>query len=142
MAGAELDGRVTAADLGLGRLVRKNGGFIGAVLALRSSLVESQRPALVGLVPADTRHAIRAGSQLIGVDAPARPGAVTPKQGFVSSATPSAFLRHAVALAFLENGAARHGEELVAASPLSNESTRVRVVSPVFVDADNTRLKG
>ena len=142
VAGAELDGRVTAADLGLGRLVRKNGGFIGAVLALRSSLVESQRPALVGLVPADTRHAIRAGSQLIGVDAPARPGAVTPKQGFVSSATPSAFLGHAVALAFLENGAARHGEELVAASPLSNESTRVRVVSPVFVDADNTRLKG
>ena len=142
VAGGELDGRVTAADLGLGKLVRKTGGFVGAALAQRSSLLDPHRPVLVGLVPLDAKDVIRTGSQLIGAHATARPGEVVPKQGFVSSATPSALLGHAIALAFLEDGAARHGQELVAASPLSGESTRVRVVSPVFVDADNTRLKG
>ena len=142
VAGGELDGRVTAADLGLGKLARKAGGFVGAALAQRSALVEPHRPALVGLVPVDTRQPIRAGSQLIEVHETAHPGAVVAKQGFVSSATPSAFLGHSIALAFLENGSARHGLELIAASPLSGESTRVRVVSPVFVDAENTRLKG
>jgi sarcosine oxidase subunit alpha len=142
VAGGELDGRTTAADLGLGKLVRKSGGFVGAALGQRSFLLDAQRPALVGLVPVNPKDVIRGGSQLIGLDATAQPGAVVPKQGFVSSATPSAFLGHAIALAFLENGALRHGQELIAASPLSNESTRVRVVSSVFVDPDNTRLKG
>jgi sarcosine oxidase subunit alpha len=142
VAGGELDGRTTAADLGLGKLVRKSGGFVGAALGQRSFLLDAQRPALVGLVPVNPKDVIRGGSQLIGLDATAQPGAVVPKQGFVSSATPSAFLGHAIALAFLENGALRHGQELIAASPLSSESTRVRVVSSVFVDPDNTRLKG
>jgi len=79
---------------------------------------------------------------LIDPEVTVQPGAVVQKQGFVSSATPSAFLGHAIALAFLANGVARHGQELIAASPLSDESTRVRVVSPLFVDPDNTRLKG
>ena len=142
VAGSELDGRVTAADLGLGKLPRKAGGFVGAALAQRSSLVEPHRPTLVGLVPVDNKQQIRSGSQLIDLHETVRPGAVVAKQGFVSSATPSALLGHCIALAFLENGGARHGQELIAASPLSGESTRVRVVSPVFVDADHTRLKG
>ena len=142
VAGGELDGRTTASDLGLGKLVRKSGGFVGAALGQRSFLLDAQRPILVGLVPINPNEAIRCGSQLIGPEVTAKPGEVVPKQGFVSSATPSAFLGHAIALAFLENGALRHGQELIAASPISNESTRVRVVSPVFLDPDNTRLKG
>jgi sarcosine oxidase subunit alpha len=142
VAGGELDGRTTAADLGLGKLVRKSGGFVGAALGQRSFLLDAQRPTLVGLVPINPNEAIRCGSQLIGSDVTVPAGAVVPKQGFVSSATPSAFLGHAIALAFLENGALRHGQELIAASPISNESTRVRVVSPVFLDPDNSRLKG
>ena len=141
-AGGELDGRTTAADLGLGKLVRKSGGFIGAALGQRSSLCDAQRPTLVGLVPVNPNDVIRCGSQLIDPEVTVQPGAVVQKQGFVSSATPSAFLGHAIALAFLANGVARHGQELIAASPLSDESTRVRVVSPLFVDPDNTRLKG
>ena len=142
VAGGELDGRVTAADLGLGKLVRKSGGFVGAALAQRSALVDPNRPVLVGVVPVDPQALIRAGSQLIGTDVTVRAGEAVPKQGFVSSATPSALLGHSIGLAFLDNGAARHGEELVAASPLSGESTRVRVVPPVFVDPESARLKG
>ena len=145
VAGNELDGRTTAADLGLGKLVRKGGGYVGAALAQRSGLIDPRRPALVGLVPLDGKTAIRAGSQLVAsgqVVQVVQTGLVVPKQGFVSSATPSEFLGHPVALAFLENGAARQGDELVAASPISGDIVPVRVVSPVFVDPDHARLKG
>ena len=142
VAGNELDGRVTAADLGLGKLVRKGGGFIGAALAARRGLTDSHRAALVGLVPVDGKTTIRAGSQLVASDREARLGGVVLKHGFVSSATPSAFLGSPIALGFLENGNARHGEELIAASPLSREFVRVRIVPPVFVDPEHARMKG
>ena len=142
VAGNELDGRTTPADLGLGKLVRKNGGFIGAALAKRSGLLDTRRASLVGLIPVDGTSNIRAGSQLVATEIEARAAGVVAKQGFVSSSTPSEFLGHPIALAFLDNGASRIGQEVIAASPLSNEFVRVRVVSPVFVDPDNQRLKG
>ena len=142
VAGGELDGRMTAADLGLGKLVRKGGGFVGAALARREALVDPKRPALVGLEPADGKTPIRAGSQLVATEVEARAGGVVAKQGFVTSATPSPLLGHPIALAFLENGPARHGQEIVAASPISNEYVRVRIVSPVFHDPDNSKMKG
>lgn len=142
VAGNELDGRTTAADLGLGKLVRKSGGFQGAALAQRSALTDPSRPALIGLVAVDGISTIRAGSQLVASDFSTREPALVDKQGFVSSSTPSAFLGHPIALGFLRDGASRYGEELVAASPISGEFTQVRVVSPVFVDSDNGRLKG
>jgi hypothetical protein len=130
------------ADLGLGKLVRKNGGFIGAALAKRTGLTDTQRASLVGLVPVDGVSTIRSGSQLVATELDARASGVVAKQGFVSSSTPSEFLGHPIALAFLDNGAKRMGQEIIAASPLSNEFVRVRVVSPVFVDPENQRLKG
>ena len=142
VAGNELDGRTTPADLGLGKLVRKDGGFIGAVLAKRAGLIDAQRASLVGLIPVDGISTIRAGSQLVATELDARAPGVVAKQGFVSSSTPSEFLGHPIALAFLENGTKRMGQEVIAASPLSNEFVRVRVVSPVFVDPENQRLKG
>ena len=142
VTGNELDGRTTAADVGMGRLVRKDRGFIGAALAQREGLVDPLRPALVGLVPVDGKSAIRAGAHLVADEQTARAGGVVPKQGFVSSATPSEFLGHAIALAFVERGTERHGEELIAASPLSNEYTRVRIVAPAFFDPDGSRMKG
>ena len=142
VAGNELDGRTTPADLGLGKLVRKNGGFVGAALAKRSGLTDTRRASLVGLIPVDGVATIRAGSQLVATELEARAPGVVAKQGFVSSSTPSEFLGHSIALAFLDNGANRLGQEMIAASPLSNEFVRVRVVSPVFVDPDHQRLKG
>ena len=142
VAGNELDGRTTPADLGLGKLVRKNGGFVGAALAKRTGLTDTQRASLVGLIPVDGVSKIRAGSQIVATEIEARASGVVAKQGFVSSSTPSEFLGHPIALAFLDNGAKRIGQEVIAASPLSNEFVRVRVVSPVFVDPENQRLKG
>jgi sarcosine oxidase subunit alpha len=141
VAGNELDGRVTAQDLGLGRLLRKNGGFVGAALAARPALLDPGRAVLVGLVSIDGQTPIRAGSQLLAGNDEARVGALPAKQGFVSSAALSEYLGHPIALGFLQDGAQRLEQELIATSPLSRESVRVRVVHRVFVDPDNTRLK-
>jgi sarcosine oxidase subunit alpha len=142
VTGNELDGRTTAADVGLGRLMRSGGGHIGAALAGRDALTDLARPTLVGLVPVDGRSAIRTGSHLVASEVDARSGGFVAKPGVVTSATPSAFLGHPIALALLENGGRRHGEELIAASPLSNEFVRVRVGPPVFVDPEHARMKG
>jgi sarcosine oxidase subunit alpha len=165
VTGNELDGRTTAADVGLGRLVRKGGGFIGAALLAREGLSDPARPALVGLVPVDGKSAIRAGSHLVSDEKDEKgSGSVrvlrrtnlpnslpepdpfssfsSSKLGVVTSATPSAFLGHPIALALLADGNARHGDELVAASPLSNEFVRVKVGPPVFVDPEHARMKG
>ncbi len=142
VAGSELDGRTTPADLGLAKLARQGGGYIGAQLLQRQALQDPRRPCLVGLVPVDGKTVIRAGSQLVASELEAKSPGVVAKQGFVSCSTPSAFLGHPIALGFLENGHARLGQEVIAASPLSSEFVRVRIVHPVFVDPDNTRLKG
>jgi sarcosine oxidase subunit alpha len=140
VAGNEIDGRVTAQDLGLGRLLRKNGGYIGAALAARPALRDSGRPVLVGLLSVDGKTPIRVGSQLLAGKQEARVDAPAAKQGFVSSSALSEFLGHPIALGFLQDGAARLGQELIAASPLLRETVRVRVVPSVFVDPENTRL--
>ena len=142
VTGNELDGRTTATDVGMARLMRKDGRYIGAALAAREGLTDPSRPALVGLVAVDGQSVIRAGSHLVADASLARAGGVVAKQGFVTSATPSEFLGQSIALAFVERGNERHGEELVAASPLSDEYTRVRIGPPVFFDPDGERMKG
>ena len=49
VAGPELDGRTTARDLGLGRMLSTRKAFIGQTLMARPGLADPQRPALVGL---------------------------------------------------------------------------------------------
>jgi len=139
VAGPEINGQTTAADLGLGRLVSTKKAFIGKALLQRPALADPMRPALVGLVPVDGRTPVRAGSHLV-VDRSA-PTPV-PMVGHVTSVTWSPTLGHPIALALLANGARRMGETLVAASPLSDDFVPVRVVSPHFFDPEGARQNG
>ena len=139
VASAELDGRVTANDLGLGRLLRKDREYIGGAMVDRPGLVDPKRPTLVGLAAIDPGATIRPGSLLVDADAPA---ALPVKQGWVSSSTPSPALGHHIALGFLERGLARAGETVHAISPMTDERVPVRVCAPTFVDPDGARMKG
>ncbi len=138
VASAELDGRVTAGDLGLGKLVRKDRRFIGGAMVDRPGLVDPKRPTLVGLAAIDPKATIRPGSVLVDAGAPE---SLPDKRGWVSSSTPSPALGHHIALGFLENGPARHGETIEARSPMTNERVPVRVCSPHFVDPDGEKMK-
>jgi sarcosine oxidase subunit alpha len=139
VAGAELDGRTTPEDLGLGRLVSTRKDFIGRASLERPGLRDSGRKRLVGLVPQDRTARLRAGAQLVASADAAPP---VPMLGVITSAAFSPTLGHSVALALLSGGPARRGERLVAAFPLKGEAVPVEVVDPVFVDPEGTRLHG
>jgi sarcosine oxidase subunit alpha len=137
VAGAELDGNTTAADLGLGRLVSGKKDFIGRRSLTRPALAEPGRPQLVGLVPLDTTQRLRSGAQLV-----TDPKAPPPVKmlGHVTSTAFSPSLGHSIALALLSGGAQHKGETLHAAFPLRNEAVAARVTDPIFLDPKGERL--
>jgi len=138
-AGGELSGQTTAHDLGLGRLLSRNKDYIGAVLAQRAALVDTARPRLVGIKPADREERLYAGAHFIAVDAPAI-GAHD--EGYVTSVAFSPALGHWIGLGLLANGPARHGEVLRGCDPLRGREMRVEVCDPVFLDPEGERLRG
>ncbi|MBS0364837.1 MAG: (2Fe-2S)-binding protein [Proteobacteria bacterium] len=132
---AELNGNTHPADLGLGRLVKKNGDFIGRALLQRPGLQDDRRLQLVGLRPVAADARLRNGSQLV------RAGAPADSEGFITSSTPSTELPGWVGLGLLQAGHARRAERLLAVSPIHGESTPVEVVSPHFIDPENQRVR-
>jgi heterotetrameric sarcosine oxidase alpha subunit len=139
VAGPEINGQTTAADIGLGKLVSTKKEFIGKALLQRPALTDPNRKALVGLVPADGKTPIRAGAQLVA-DSKVPPP--VPMVGHVTSVTWSPTLGHPIALALLASGSRRMGETIVAASPLSGDAVPVKVVSPYFFDPQGARQNG
>lgn len=129
--GAEADGRTTPDDLGMGRMLRKTGGFVGAQALGRPALAAPERLQLVGLAAAE---AIPEGAMLVAAEG-------RPAEGHVTSAGPRVLAEGGVALGLLAGGAARHGETLVATSPTRGRHVRVTVQAPVFHDPDGTRYR-
>lgn len=129
--GAEADGRTTPLDLGLERMLRKDGGFIGAAGLQRPALADPDRLHLVGLT---SDGAIPEGAMLVAAD-----GAAV--EGHVTSATGRVLGDGAVALGLLRGGRARIGDVLLATSPTRGVSARVTVTEPMFYDAAGTRYR-
>ena len=137
VAGPELDGRTTLADLGLARMASKKKSFVGQVLTTRPALVAEDRPRLVGLFPVDRSRNIRAGA-LLRRDPLLVPDGET--LGHVTSVSHSPELGHYIGLALVTGGTDRIGETLYACYPLKDENLAVEVVSPHFVDPKGERL--
>jgi sarcosine oxidase subunit alpha len=132
--GAEADGRVTPADLGLGGMLRKAGGFVGWQALMRPALVDpTGRRHLVGLTSVDGAP-IAEGAMLV-----AREG--TEPQGHVTTAAPRVAEPGAIALGLLTDGATRHGDVLLAWSPTRHSTVPVRVGPPLFYDTEGARYR-
>jgi sarcosine oxidase subunit alpha len=129
--GAEADGRTTPHDLGLERMLRKAGGFVGAQALARPALAATDRRRLVGLVSPEQ---IPEGAMLV-----ADHGA--PVEGHVSSAGPRLLEPGGAALALLAGGMTREGETLLATSPTRDRHVRVTVTAPVFHDPEGARYR-
>lgn len=129
--GAEADGRTTPHDLGLERMLRKAGGFVGAQALARPALAAPDRRRLVGLVSTEQ---IPEGAMLV-----ADHGATV--EGHVTSAGPRLLDSGGAALALLAGGMAREGETLLATSPTRDRHVRVTVTAPVFHDPDGARYR-
>jgi heterotetrameric sarcosine oxidase alpha subunit len=139
VAGAELDGRTTPADLGLGRFASRKKDYVGRAALERPALLDPDRLRLVGLVPEDGRTPIRPGAQI--VDDPAVPAPV-PSLGHVTSADVSPMLDKPIALALVSGGLGRKGQTLHAMYPLRGETAAAVVTDPVFFDPEGRRLHG
>jgi sarcosine oxidase subunit alpha len=137
VVGAEADGRTTADDLGLGKLVNAGKWCVGKPLLARTALVAPDRWQLVGLTALDGAPMPR-GGKLVADPGHAPPN---PMLGHVTSWCYSPHRKAWIALALLANGRARHGERLWVVSPLAGATVRVEVGAPCFIDPDGTRLR-
>jgi sarcosine oxidase subunit alpha len=139
VAGNELNGTTTAADLGLGRMLSKKKDCIGRILADRPGLTDPNRPALVGVKPVDPSARLYAGAHFLALGADAT---LENDQGYVTSVAYSPMLGTWVGLGLLARGPQRHGERIRAHSPVRGGDVEVQVVSPVFFDPEGARLHG
>jgi glycine cleavage system aminomethyltransferase T len=90
-------------------------------------------------MPVDPQQELSAGAHLYdeGVAAQAPNG-----QGYVTSVGYSPTLESWLALAFLRNGRARHGETVRLDDGLRGRKVLCRVCDPVFFDKDGGRMRG
>ena len=136
--GAEIDGRTTADDLGMGRLVSPAKWCIGKPLLDRPALTAPDRWQLVGLTALGGAPMPRGAKLVADPDAPLP----NPILGHVTSWCFSPHLDAWIGLALLAGGGARHGASLWAVSPLATARVRVAVGPPCFIDPDGERLRG
>ena len=132
ITGAEMDGRTTLADLGLGRMASRRKPFIGSAMLERPGLTDPGRCVLVGLVSQEGAP-IRAGSHLTV------PGEAA-SLGHVTAMTFSPVMGTHIALALLSGGRGRVGDMLEAVFPMRDETVRVKVVDPCFHDPEGSLL--
>ena len=139
ITGGELNGRTTADDLGFGRMMSTRKRYIGDALKDRPALVGDARKQLVGLKPKDGVSKIPRGAQLVKDPNAPRP---VKMEGEVTSQCESPNVGMPIGLGILENGRARIGETLIAASPLTDLHVPVVVCAPIFIDPEGERLRG
>ncbi|KAA2316258.1 sarcosine oxidase subunit alpha family protein [Pseudooceanicola sediminis] len=136
---AELDGRTTAFDLGLERMMSPSKEFIGKAAATRPGLVADDRARLVALKPVGPVRQLTAGAFLFEEDAePIRQNA----QGHVSSVGFSPTVGHFIGLAFLKNGPDRFGDRVIMVDHLRGITALCEVCDPVFHDPEGGRSRG
>lgn len=137
IAGPEIDGRTTLADLGMDGMASGKKPFVGSVLRGRPLLLDEARPCLVGLEIQGNAGA-KPGSLLFAAGKPHKGHG----EGWVSSTTFSPALGANIALALLENGAQRHGETIEVVDLLADSVLSAKVVSSHFFDPESERQNG
>ena len=135
-AGNELDGRSTAAHLGLGGFVSKKKDCIGKVLSQREGLANDVR--MVGVMPVNPKDKLTNGAHFMTLGDKETP---ENDQGHMSSIAWSPSLESYIGLGFLKDGANRKGEVIKAVDYMRNNHVEVKVVSAHFIDPDGERLR-
>jgi glycine cleavage system aminomethyltransferase T len=132
---AELNGNTSADDLGLQRMLKKHGDFIGRTLSQRPGISAPDRLQLVGVRPLDRARRLRNGAQLV------TPQSRGTSLGYVTSSTPAVEFDGWVGLALLSGGRQRIGQRLIGVSPIHREATEIEILSPHMLDPENARVR-
>ena len=132
---AEIHGRITAFDIGMAKMVSGRKDCIGTASSLRPGLPGPAREQLVGL---RCDQAIGAGAHLFN------PGDKVHRendQGYVTSVCYSPTLGTNLALAFLKDGRARHGQRIRLVDHMRKTDVLCEVTDPVFLDPEGAKLR-
>ena len=135
---AEIHGRVTAADVGMGRMVAAGKDCVGKVMAARPGLTED-RQVLVGLRPVGVVRQVIAGAHLFPADGPVSPET---DLGYITSAAYSPTLGTMLALGFVRGGRERLGQTLRMIDHMRGIEAICEVTDPVAYDPDGGRMRG
>jgi sarcosine oxidase subunit alpha len=137
IVGQDTDGTVTLNDAGLNWAMGKNkADFVGKRSQMRPALNAADRKQLVGLLSVDPTIVLEEGAQLSLAN---NISENTLPIGHVTSAYYSSTLGRSIALGLVAAGRARHAQTLYA-SMASRGDIPVQVTSPVFYDAEGSRL--
>ena len=136
---AEIEGRATAFDIGMARMISAKKDCIGKTMAARPGLVDALRPQLVGLKPVEPGGRLTAGAHLFEREVPA---IRENSKGHVSSVCYSPELGMMIGLGFFAAGPARHGEVIRLVDHLRKVETEVEICHPVFLDPQGERARG
>ncbi|KIC13345.1 glycine cleavage T C-terminal barrel domain-containing protein, partial [Leisingera sp. ANG-Vp] len=133
---AELDGRVTIHDAGLGKMASAKKAFIGKALQGRPELTREDRPRLVGVFPKDRSQAFNGGALLCKPDEISGFG-----EGWVTAVTHSPALGHWIGLGYIAGGhEAWPGQAVTAVDPVRGTPVEVEIVSPHMFDPEGERM--
>ncbi len=135
---AEIHGRISAFDIGMAGLVAAK-DCIGKAAAARPGMIGPEREQLVGLKPASPGVSIAAGAHLFTFGTAATR---ENDQGYLTSVCWSPTLSSHLALGFLQNGRARHGETVRLVDHLRGVDTPCIICDPVFLDIKGERARG
>lgn len=136
---AEIDGRITAFDIGMGRMVSAKKDCIGKTMSQRPGLCDETREQLVGLKPVGAVKQLNSGAFLFD---PEDDAVRVNAKGYVTSVGFSPTLGHFMGLAFLKKGRARIGETVKMVDHLRGIETLCMVVDPVVFDPTGGRVRG
>ncbi len=135
---AEIDGRVTADDLGMGRMMAAGKDYIGKAMSTRPALCAPDREQLVGLKPAGALKRLHGGAHLFN---PGQTPTRENDQGHITSQCFSPHLGHPIALALLRGGRARIGQNILMVDHLRQVETLCEICPPAFLDPKGERLR-
>lgn len=138
VVGADIDGRVSPHDVGLGGLCKTERDFIGRRSLDKPVFHDRDRQRLAGFVSTDGNTMITAGAQLV-----ARPFDGTPQDGLgrITSRAFSPTMQRPIALGLIAGGAEADDASVYAVSPLTGEQAEVEVVEPPFYDPAGERMR-
>jgi glycine cleavage system aminomethyltransferase T len=138
VTGAELDGRVSVDDAGLGKMASADKPYIGKAMRDRPELLREDRPRLVGIMPVDRSETFNAGSILCASNEVSGMG-----KGWITAVTHSPSTGHWIGLGFIEGGhQAWEGKTLVAADPVRKGNINVEIISPHMYDPSGEKMYG
>ncbi|MEM7669437.1 MAG: sarcosine oxidase subunit alpha, partial [Pseudomonadota bacterium] len=139
VTGAELDGRVTLEDAGLGKMASSKKAFIGNVLRKRPDLDRADRPQLAHFMPVVPGQKFRIGAIVCEPDKLAGHGL-----GWITGVTTAPALENQwLGIGFVAGGPdAWHGKTVMIADPIRGSNVEARVMSPHQYDPNGERMHG